>query len=148
MSKQKEKLYVVSEKALPQILLQVVSAKRMLETERDLTVAEVTERVGISRSSFYKYKDEINSFYDNTRGKTISFLIQMKDEQGLLSRLLGEIAKFGVNVLTIHQSIPVNGIASISISIEITDENTDMTDFMEDVKSLEGVQFLKVLAKE
>lgn len=148
MSKQKEKLYVVSEKALPQILLQVVSAKRMLETERDLTVAEVTERVGISRSSFYKYKDEINSFYDNTRGKTISFLIQMKDEQGLLSRLLGEIAKFGVNVLTIHQSIPVNGIASISISIEITDENTDMTDFMEDVKGLDGVQFLKVLAKE
>lgn len=148
MSKQKEKLYVVSEKALPQILLQVVSAKRMLETERDLTVAEVTERVGISRSSFYKYKDEINSFYDNTRGKTISFLIQMKDEQGLLSRLLGEIAKFGVNVLTIHQSIPVNGIASISISIEITDESTDMTDLMEDVKGIDGVQFLKVLAKE
>lgn len=148
MSKTKEKLYVVSEKALPQILLQVVSAKRLLETERDLTVAEATERVGISRSSFYKYKDDINSFYDNTRGKTISFLIQMKDEQGLLSRLLGEIAKFGVNVLTIHQSIPVNGIASISISIEITDENADMTDMMEVVRSLDGVQFLKVLAKE
>lgn len=148
MSKKKEKLYVVSEKALPQILLQVVSAKRLLETERKLTVAEVTERVGISRSSFYKYKDDINSFYDNTRGKTISFLIQMKDEQGLLSRLLGEIARYGVNVLTIHQSIPVNGIASISISIEIADENTDMTDMMEEVSNLDGVQFLKVLAKE
>lgn len=148
MSEKKERLYVVSEKALPQILLQVVSAKRLLETERAMTVAEATERVGISRSSFYKYKDEINSFYDNTRGKTISFLIQMKDEQGLLSRVLGEIAQYGVNVLTIHQSIPVNGIASISISIEITDGDADVTDMMEAVKHLEGIQFLKVLAKE
>lgn len=148
MSEKKERLYVVSEKALPQILLQVVRAKRLLETERVMTVAEATERVGISRSSFYKYKDEINSFYDNTRGKTISFLIQMKDEQGLLSRVLGEIARYGVNVLTIHQSIPVNGIASISISIEITDGNADVTDMMEAVKHLEGIQFLKVLAKE
>lgn len=148
MSERKEKLYLVSEKALPQILLQVITAKRILETERDLTVAEATERVGISRSSFYKYKDDVNSFYDNTRGKTISFLIQMMDEQGLLSRLLGEIAKFGVNVLTIHQSIPVNGIASISLSIEVTNESADMTNMMEDIRSIDGVQFLKVLAKE
>lgn len=148
MSEKKEKLYLVSEKALPQILLQVMNAKRILETERDLTVAEATERVGISRSSFYKYKDDVNSFYDNTRGKTISFLIQMKDEQGLLSKLLGEIAKFGVNVLTIHQSIPVNGIASISLSIEVTGESNGMTELMENINRLDGVQFLKVLAKE
>ncbi len=148
MKENKERLYVVSEKALPEVLLQVVKAKRLLDSEKVMTVGEATEAVGISRSSFYKYKDEINSFYDNSRGKTISFLLQVEDEQGLLAAVLKEIAKHGVNILTIHQSIPVNGIASLSISLEVVSEDTDVTDMMDKVKNQKGVQSLKVLAKE
>lgn len=148
MSEKKERLYVVSEKALPQILRQVVMAKKLLETEKAITVAEATDRVGISRSSFYKYKDDINTFYDNARGKTISFLLQMKDEPGLLAEVLKKIAGFGVNVLTIHQSIPVNGIASLSITVEVTGELSDVTEMMEGVKAMDGIQTLKVLARE
>jgi len=148
MKENKERLYVVSEKALPEVLLQVVKAKRLLDSEKVMTVGEATEAVGISRSSFYKYKDEINSFYDNSRGKTISFLLQIEDEQGLLAAVLKEIAKHGVNILTIHQSIPVNGIASLSISLEVVSEDTDVTDMMDKVKNQKGVQSLKVLAKE
>ena len=148
MKENKERLYVVSEKALPEVLLQVVKATRLLDSEKVMTVGEATEAVGISRSSFYKYKDEINSFYDNSRGKTISFLLQIEDEQGLLAAVLKEIAKHGVNILTIHQSIPVNGIASLSISLEVVSEDTDVTDMMDKVKNQKGVQSLKVLAKE
>ena len=54
-----EKFYVVKQKALPEILLKVVEAKRLLDSENVLTVQDATDRVGISRSSFYKYKDDI-----------------------------------------------------------------------------------------
>ena len=97
------KYYVVKKKALPEVLLKVVEAKKLLESERAVTVQEATEQVGLSRSSFYKYKDDIFQFHDNTRGKTITYVVQMDDEPGLLSGVLKLIADYKANILTIHQ---------------------------------------------
>ena len=47
-----KKYYVVTKKAVPEVLLKVVEAKRLLDSEKVLTVQEATDRVGISRSSF------------------------------------------------------------------------------------------------
>ena len=66
-----EKYFIVKKKALPEVLLQVVEAKRLLDSERVLTVQEAVEQVGISRSSFYKYKDDILPFHEKIRGGTI-----------------------------------------------------------------------------
>ena len=143
-----EMLYLITQRAVPEVLLKVVEAKRLLETERVLTVQEATDEVGISRSSFYKYKDDIAPFYDHARGRTITFMIQMDDEPGVLSNALNRIAAFGVNILTIHQSIPVNQIATITISIEITGERVDITAMLEDIETMKGVQYMKILARE
>ena len=75
---EKKKYYVVRERAVPEVLLKVVEAKRLLESKRVATVQEAAERTGISRSSFYKYKDDIFPFHEETKGKTITFIIQME----------------------------------------------------------------------
>lgn len=144
----KDKLYLVSERALPEVLLQVVEAKKLLETKKVMTVGEAAEAVGISRSSFYKYKDEINYFYEDARGKTISFLLEMEDRQGLLSEVLKEVARYGVNILTIHQSLPINGLASLSLSLQILDGLTDITDMVAKVEAIDGIRRMKILARE
>ena len=144
----KDKLYLVSERALPEVLLQVVEAKKLLETKKVMTVGEAAEAVGISRSSFYKYKDDINYFYEDARGKTISFLLEMEDRQGLLSEVLKEVARYGVNILTIHQSIPVNGLASLSLSLQILNGLTDVTDMAASVEAIDGIRRMKILARE
>ena len=144
----KDKLYLVSERALPEVLLQVVEAKKLLETKKVMTVGEAAEAVGISRSSFYKYKDDINYFYEDARGKTISFLLEMEDRQGLLSEVLKEVARYGVNILTIHQSLPVNGLASLSLSLQILDGLTDVTDMVPSVEAIDGIRRMKILARE
>ena len=115
----KSKYFVVKQKAVPEVLLKVVEAKKLLESERVITVQEATEAVGISRSSFYKYKDDIFPFYDNAKGKTVTFVTQMDDEPGLLSDLLHIVAVYKANILTIHQSIPVNGVATLTLSVEV-----------------------------
>ena len=71
--------FIVRKKALPEVLLKVVEAKSLLESEQAITVQEATDRVGISRSSFYKYKDDIFRFHDNTQGKTITLTFSMDD---------------------------------------------------------------------
>jgi len=144
----KEKLYVVSERALPEVLLQVVEAKKLLEAKKVTTVGEAAEAVGISRSSFYKYKDEINFFYEDAKGKTISFLLEMEDRQGLLSEVLKEVAIHGVNILTIHQSIPVNGLASLSLSLQVSDGFTDVTEMVASIEAIDGIRRMKLLARE
>ena len=78
------KYYVVKQKALPEVLLKVAQANRLIET-KGISVADATEQVGISRSSYYKYKEDIFPFRDNVKGKTITFVLSMDDEPGLLS---------------------------------------------------------------
>ena len=114
------KYFVVKQKAIPEVLLKVVEAKRLLESEKVLTIQEAVDAVGISRSSFYKYKDDIFPFHDNSQGTTITLTFQMDDEPGILSDVLKIIAEYRANILTIHQSIPINGIASLTLSIQGT----------------------------
>ena len=80
----KNKYFVVKERAVPEVLLNVVAAKKLLESKRAATVQEAADAVGISRSSFYKYKDDIFPFHEEAKGKTITFIIQMDDEPGIL----------------------------------------------------------------
>ena len=109
---------------------------------------EATERTGISRSSFYKYKDDIFPFHQNAKGKTITFVIQMDDEPGLLSDVLKIVAEFRANILTIHQSIPINGIASLTLSVEVLPNTGDISQMIEEIEEKSGVQYLKILARE
>ena len=144
----KSKYFVVKQKAVPEVLLKVVEAKKLLESERAITVQEATDKVGISRSSFYKYKDEIFPFYDNTKGKTITLVVQMDDEQGLLSDLLHVVAVYRANILTIHQSIPVNGVATLTLSVEIRENTGNVSGMIEELENLNGIHYVKILARE
>lgn len=144
----KSKYFVVKQKAVPEVLLKVVEAKKLLESERAITVQEATEKVGISRSSFYKYKDDIFPFYDNTKGKTITLVVQMDDEQGLLSDLLHVVAVYRANILTIHQSIPVNGVATLTLSVEIRENTGNVSGMIEELENLNGIHYVKILARE
>lgn len=144
----KDKIFCFEEKAVPEVLLKVVEAKKLLESERAESVQEATDMVGISRSSFYKYKDDIFPFHDNARGKTITMVIQMDDEPGLLSRVLGIVADFHANILTIHQSIPVNGVASLTLSVDVLPDTRNVSQMVENIEQQEGIHYLKILARE
>lgn len=144
----KNQYYVVKKKAVPEVLLKVVEAKRLIESKKAMTVQEATELVGISRSSFYKYKEDIFPFHDNTKGKTITLVFQMDDEPGLLSDLLKIVAEYQANILTIHQSIPVNGIASVTLSVEVLDATGDISNMLETMEQQKGIHKVKILARE
>ena len=145
---EKSKYFVIREKAVPEVLLKVVEAKRLLESERVLSVQEASERVGISRSSYYKYQNDIFPFHDEAKGKTVTFVLQMEDAPGLLSEVLNIVAEFGANILTIHQSIPINGVASLSISVQVLPTTQNISGMIETMEVQKGVRNVKILAKE
>ena len=109
---------------------------------------EATDRVGISRSSYYKYRDYIFPFHDNTRGRTLTFILQVFDKPGLLSSILKALAGYSFNILTIHQSVPVNNLALITLSVEVPKDLEDVTETLKVIEEIEGVYYLKILARE
>ena len=133
---------------MPEVLLKVVEAKRLLDSGKAVSVQEAAENVGISRSSFYKYKDDIFPFHDNAKGKTITMVIQLDDEPGLLSVVLRIVADYHANILTIHQSIPVNGIASLTLSVDVLNETGDISQMVDTIEQQQGIHYLKILARE
>ena len=143
-----EAYYVVKKRALPEVLLKVVEVNRLLETQRVSSVQEAVEDVGISRSSYYKYKKDIFPFHDSTQGKTLTLECSMDDEPGLLSDVLKVVADFHANILTIHQTIPINGIASLSLSIQILDAESDVSKMVSGMEQISGVHHVKVLGRE
>ena len=124
---EKKKYFVVRERAVPEVLLKVVEAKKLLDSGKVDTVQDAAERTGISRSSFYKYKDDIFPFHEETRGKTITFIIQMDDEPG---------------------SIPINGIATLTLSVDILPGEGDAEAMVETIEQNEGIHYLKILGRE
>ena len=145
---EKTSYFVLKEKAVPDVLLRVVEAKRLLESEKVASVQEAAERVGISRSSFYKYKDDIFPFHENSKGKTITMVLQMDDEPGLLSVVLRTVAEYHANILTIHQSIPVNGIASLTLSVDVLPQTGDISEMTGVIEETPGIHYVKILARE
>jgi len=140
--------FVVRKKALPEVLLKVVEAKRLIESGKVLSVQEAVDKVGISRSSFYKYKEDIFPFHDTAAGTTITLTFQMDDEPGLLSDILKIVAEYRANILTIHQSIPINGVASLSISVQILSDTGDVSEMVDSMEKQPGVHYVKIIAKE
>ncbi len=140
--------YVLKKKAVPEVLLKVVEAKNLLESQKITSVQQAADAVGISRSSFYKYKEDIFPFRDTAKGKAITLLAQVDDRQGLLSQLLGIVAAYKANILMINQSIPVSSVASVTLSLEISEETGDLDSMMKDLGLTEGVHSVKILAHE
>ena len=145
---EKTKYYLLRQKAVPEVHLKVAEAKKLFASEKAMTIQEATDQLGISRSSFYKYKDDIFPFYDNAKGKTITMVLQMDDEQGLLSDLLHIVAIYKANILTIHQSIPINGVATLSISVQVLQTTKDISEMLDAMEKRTGVHSVKILAKE
>lgn len=144
----KTNYYVLKEKAVPEVLLKVVEAKRLFDSGKVASVQDATDAVGISRSSFYKYKDDIFPFHDNQKGKTITLVIQLDDEPGLLSNILRAIDKFKCNILTIHQSVPINGIATLTLSVDVFHAGEQVDELITAIEQVEGVHYAKIIARE
>ena len=140
--------FIVDRRALPDVYVKVVEAKRMLATGEAASVQEAAKLLNISRSSFYKYKDMIEPFTDTTSKKIVTLSCTLEDEPGVLSQLLTVVGEGRANILTIHQSIPIDGLADISLSIELKEDSVCLGDMVEAMRQVTGIHEIKIVARE
>ncbi|AEE91635.1 conserved protein of unknown function [Tepidanaerobacter acetatoxydans Re1] len=139
--------YIIKEEIMPEILKKTVKAKELLKSGKAKTINEATETVGMSRSAFYKYKDYIFPFYEASMGKIITVSLLLEHIPGVLSAILDEIARAHGNVLTINQNIPIQNMASVTISFETGNMTKNVEDLLAIIQNTDGVQKVDIVAQ-
>lgn len=139
---------IVEKSALPDYFLKVIEARRLLESGACAQVIDAVHAVGISRSTYYKYKDRILEPSQLTVGRKASMMLTLNHQAGMLSKVLNAISSRNANVLTITQSLPIHGKASIMLSIDLTQLNQPMDDLIAALDAIEGVENVRLLALE
>ena len=143
-----EQLFIVEGKVLSETIKKVIEVKRLIENRAAKNVSEAVAAVGLSRSAFYRYKDSVYLFYENTRGKTVTFSMDLTDVPGTLGGVLNVLAGGSLNILTINQTIPINNIANVTVTAETGSAREDIGIVFEKIKATEGVLSLTIVARE
>jgi len=138
---------IVSKDILPDAILKTAQAKELIAKGDVYTVNDAVERVGISRSAYYKYKDGVFPFYQASREKIITISLILENKAGVLSHVLNSIAVFKANVLTINQGIPLQGIANVSISMETAGMIDTPENFLKGLAEIDGVRKIEVIGQ-
>lgn len=139
---------VVDKKVLPEVYSKVIEVKNILKDGKIKEITEATKIVGISRSVYYKYKDHVFDFAESVQGRKMTFSMIIKHEKGVLSDTLNYISDKGGNVLTIDQGIPINGAANLSVTIDMTSLECDITALLDGLRERSSVEKVDFIAME
>ena len=140
--------FLVKADVLPEVFVKVMEVKRFLNSGKAKSVNEAVQRVGLSRSAYYKYKDAVMPFYETSKGKLVTLIVAVENFPGILSGIIQSIAFAKGNVLSINQNIPLNGLAGVSISMETDLMNRPIESLLTDVTKIPGVRSCRILARE
>lgn len=142
-----ERYYLVREDILPEGVLKTAQAKELLARGEVKTIHDAVEQVGLSRSAFYKYKDGIHPLSKLERERIITISMDLEHRSGILSRVLALIANLDGNVLTIHQTIPLQGMANVVISLEISSMGEEIREIVDRLGAQDGVKRAMVIGQ-
>ncbi|NGP45477.1 ACT domain-containing protein [Bacillaceae bacterium SIJ1] len=139
------KYFLVREDILPEAARKTLQAKELLERKKASTIHEAADRVGLSRSAFYRYRDAVYPFSTMVKDRIVSLFFHLHDHSGTLSRLLSIVAEFDCNVLTIHQTIPLQGMANVTLSMDISKINADLGDMLNVLRELDFIEKVELV---
>jgi chorismate mutase len=140
-----KKFYLVREDVLPEAMKKTIDAKEMIERGKAESIGDAVQKVDLSRSAFYKYRDTVFPFSSIVKERLITLFFHLEDLSGTLSKLLGVVASSGCNVLTIHQTIPLQGRANVTLSLNVSEMGIGIDDLLSQLRELEFVEKVEVL---
>ena len=143
-----KKYLIVNKKILPQVYEKVIEARNIINENSNINISEAVKKVGISRSTYYKYKDYVFSPSENSIGRMAVFSLMLAHKKGVLSRVINNISSHNANILTINQTIPINEKANVTLSLDISGVDIPIDEMIGNTKEIEGVVTVDLLSIE
>lgn len=142
------KFYIVNERALPEVFRKVMEVKESISLGKAKDISEAIKKVGISRSTYYKYKDSIFPMDERLNSKKVTLILLISHKAGTLSRVLDCIAFYKANILTISQDIPINMAANVTVTIDVSKMEKSISQLAARLNLLPNIISVKLLATE
>lgn len=139
---------IVHRSILPDYYEKVLAARRLMDSGKVREVSQAVKQVGISRSTYYKYKDYIFEPADLEGGRKAVLDMMLDHTPGVLSTLLSGISEVGASVITISQSPPIHGAASVTVTLDVSDMSVPVAELLERIRATPGVDHPRLLAME
>ncbi|MCR6545887.1 ACT domain-containing protein [Dehalobacterium formicoaceticum] len=137
--KTSRQFYIVSADILPEAMVKTAQAKELLAKGEAETINQAVDRVELSRSAFYKYRDGIFPFYQERREQIVTLNMILDHRLGVLSGVINTIATVQGNILTINQSIPLQNMANVTLSLETAQMQVTVPELLECFLAIPGV---------
>ena len=144
----KDKFYLVQEDILPEAIKKTIKVKEILKLGEVKTINEAVEKMDLSRSAYYKYKDYVFSLSESTLTKKATIHFMLKHEKGILASILQILADSKANILTINQNIPIHNTADLSITFDMKNMDIQIEEILEEISALDGVVNVEIIALE
>ncbi|EFD93529.1 ACT domain-containing protein [Megasphaera lornae] len=142
-----QKFYLVSEDILPEAIKKTIKVKELLKHHQGQTIHEAVQKMDLSRSAYYKYKDHVFPFYEVSQGKIVTLALLIYDQPGELSQVLHAIALHKGSILTINQGIPLQGMADVSISVETKNLSIPVDELVKRLRNLSGITKVEIIGQ-
>lgn len=141
-----QRFYLVREDVLTEAMQKTLDAKQLLQSGKVSSIWDAVKEVDLSRSAFYKYRDAVFPFHSIVQERILTVFIQLEDREGTLANLLHLVANSTCNILTIHQTIPIQGRASVTLSLDVTSMTKELDEFLNEMKRLDFVESAEVIS--
>ncbi|MBM7865466.1 chorismate mutase [Heliobacterium gestii] len=143
-----KRFYLVDGDILPEAILKTALVNEMLAKGEVTKVSEAVEKVGLSRSAYYKYKDGVLPFRETGRSNIVSVSLMLEHHPGILSRVLNTVAAMEGNILTINQSVPEKGLAPVAFVLDRSRMSVDLPRLLAELRQLTGVRSAQLVGSE
>lgn len=143
-----KKMLIVNSDVLPGTYEKVIAAKLLLRTGEAATIQEACQKIGVSRSAFYKYKDSVFDYTAQERGRVVTLFMILKHTPGVLSDIINKIASVKGNIITINQNIPVMDSASLTASIDTKTMEINPEELTKLLLSCKGCKRAEIIGME
>ncbi len=140
-----QRYYLVREDVLTEAMQKTLEVKRLLQRDR-MSILDAVNHAGLSRSAFYKYRDAVFPFHSIVKERILTVFLQLEDRSGTLATLLQTVAEARCNILTIHQTIPIQGRANVTLSLDVTAMDLELDAFLQQLKKLDFVESADVVS--
>ena len=139
---------IVHKSILPDYFEKVLEARKLMDSGKVKEVSQAVRQVGISRSTYYKYKDYLFGPSDIAGERKAVLSMMLDHTPGVLSSLLRCISDAGASVLTITQSLPIHDMASVTLSLDLSGMTLAMSELIDAIEAAPGVDKVRLLAME
>lgn len=139
-NKDNRKFYLIREDVLPESVIKTLKVKDALKNNSNLSIYDVVKQFNLSRSAFYKYRETIFPVDEKILDqREFTLILYVNDIVGMLAQVLNAISQLQLSVLTIHQSVPIEDKATITLSLNARNSNLSIDEVIESLREINHV---------